>query len=179
MPTRSAAEDAAAGADLPVFALRPVEPGDADFLRALFIADRRALFAAAGLPEPMLAMVLDQQYRAHEAGCAGEYPDADRRMILVDGVAVGRLVTARDPRAEAPTLRIVDIALDPAARGSGIGTAVLTQTIRSARAAGWTALSLMVAHTNPPAARLYRRLGFRPLGEDGVGTTMGLALGPV
>lgn len=178
MPTRSAVEDGDARAVRPAIALRPVGPGDADFLRTLFIADRRALFAAAGLPEAMLAIVLDQQHRAHEAGIAGDYPDADRRMILVDGVAVGRLVTARDPRAEAPTLRIVDIALAPETRGRGIGTAVLGETIRSARQAGWTALSLMVAHTNPPAARLYRRLGFHPLGGDAIGTTMGLALGP-
>lgn len=176
MPTRPAAAADDTGADRPAVALRPVEPGDADFLRTLFIADRRALFAAAGLPEPMLAMVLDQQHRAHEAGCAHDYPDADRRMIVVDGVAVGRLVTARDRRAEPPTLRIVDIALDPAVRGRGIGSTVLGETIRSARAAGWTALSLMVAHTNPQAARLYLRLGFLPRGEDAVGTTMVLAL---
>jgi ribosomal protein S18 acetylase RimI-like enzyme len=173
MPTTPDARDDVR-ADLPAIALRPVEPGDADFLRALFVADRRALFAAAALPEPMLAILLDQQYRAHEAGTAQEYPEAERRTIMIDGNAVGRLVTARDRHAEAPTLRIVDIVLDPAARGRGIGTAVLEHTIRTAREAGWSALSLMVAHTNPHAARLYRRLGFLPIGDDMVGTTMRL-----
>lgn len=177
MATQPAAEGGDTRADRPTIALRPVEAGDADFLRALFVADRRALFAAAALPEPMLAMLLDQQYRAHEVGTAQEHPEAERSVILADGAAVGRLVTAPDHRAGARTLRIVDIALVPEARGRGIGTTVLEDTIRSAREAGWTALSLMVTHTNPHAARLYRRLGFRPRGEDAVGTTMVLALG--
>ncbi|MFD1721740.1 GNAT family N-acetyltransferase [Amnibacterium endophyticum] len=52
----------------------------------------------------------------------------------------------------------------PAARGSGVATAVLAHLVLAARDAGWRRLSLETG-TQPffePAVRLYLRHGFRP-----------------
>lgn len=159
--------------------LRPARAEDETFLRSLFLAEARDLFAPAGPSEPMLAVLLDHQYRAHTAGCARDYPDARHRLILVEGEPVGRITTASDPRAAGRTLRIVDIALAAAWRGRGVGTIVLTRIGREAADEGWTALSLTVAHGNPAAARLYLRLGFRAVGADAIGTSMERPLGDV
>ncbi len=55
-------------------------------------------------------------------------------------------------------IRIVDIAIAPAFRGRGAGTAVLAGVIAEASATG-KVVELHVETSNP-ALRLYRRLGF-------------------
>jgi ribosomal protein S18 acetylase RimI-like enzyme len=47
------------------------------------------------------------------------------------------------------------------ARGTGVGSALLTAVDRRARASGKTAVILEVVDTNPRAAALYRRHGYR------------------
>jgi GNAT superfamily N-acetyltransferase len=62
-----------------------------------------------------------------------------------------------------PEVRL--LAVEPAARGQGVGDALMQTCIRRARAAGAEALTL---HTTPmmaAAVRLYTRLGFRPAPE--------------
>ena len=61
------------------------------------------------------------------------------------------------------------------ARGQGFGTALLTALIREARTAGSGAISLSVEEDNP-AIRLYKRLGFMPVGRVGNALTMRLDL---
>jgi ribosomal protein S18 acetylase RimI-like enzyme len=58
-------------------------------------------------------------------------------------------------------LRISMLAVDPAARGSGVGTLLLQAVIDHARREGFTAVVLEVIDTNPGAQRLYERIGFR------------------
>jgi ribosomal protein S18 acetylase RimI-like enzyme len=64
------------------------------------------------------------------------------------------------PRSQ---LRIAMLAVDPAARGSGVGTLLLQAVIDNARREGFTAVVLEVIDTNPGAQRLYERIGFRPV----------------
>ena len=61
---------------------------------------------------------------------------------------------------------MVDIALLPDWRGRGVGTALTQPVIAEARAAGKT-VSISVEKHNP-AERLYRRLGFREVADEGV-----------
>ena len=53
------------------------------------------------------------------------------------------------------------LAVHPSARGTGIGSALLTAVDRRARASGKSAVVLEVVDTNPRAAALYRRHGYR------------------
>ena len=97
----------------------------------------------------------DHHYRTH-------YTHTSYDVIVVDGEPAGRLYVARWERE----IRIVDIALLPAFRGRGIGGALVGALIEEADAAG-KPLSIHVEHTNR-ARRLYERLGFRPVGDEGV-----------
>ena len=57
------------------------------------------------------------------------------------------------------------IGVDAAFRGRGIGGALLVALAELAKAEGFRQLSLSVETTNP-ALRLYKRVGFRPIGAD-------------
>jgi len=60
---------------------------------------------------------------------------------------------------------IVQVGVVPAARGSGLGAALVTEALRRMRAHGLRAAGLTVNANNPHAAALYRRLGFTVTGR--------------
>lgn len=63
------------------------------------------------------------------------------------------------------TGHITQICVAPAARHSGIGTALLIRSLEGLRHAGCAEVSLTVTADNTSAIRLYERLGFRVLRE--------------
>lgn len=65
--------------------------------------------------------------------------------------------------AAKPRWNVHDVAVVPAARGRGVGRALLEQVLADATAAGATAVSLEVREDNAPARKLYASLGF---GDD-------------
>jgi ribosomal protein S18 acetylase RimI-like enzyme len=140
--------------------LRPVVPEDAPLVRAVSAAARNEV---EGLPEALLGM----QQEAQRSDYAARFPDADEEIVLHDGVAVGRLWVERhgDP------WRVLDIALVGEARGRGIGTAVLSGVIDEADRAK-VAVALTVACSNRDARRLYARLGFAAVADDGLWIVM-------
>lgn len=83
-----------------------------------------------------------------------------------DAVVGACLVVDRagDPPAGGPW--VLDVFRDPADPARRIGAAMLSQSVRSARAAGLSDLSLAVTHANAAARRLYERFGFADLGES-------------
>jgi ribosomal-protein-alanine N-acetyltransferase len=71
----------------------------------------------------------------------------------------GYIVTCiRGDRAE-----LVSIAVDPAARGKGAGSALLESTLRRLKRRSVVRLSLMVRLSNAPARAFYEKYGFRRL----------------
>jgi ribosomal protein S18 acetylase RimI-like enzyme len=60
--------------------------------------------------------------------------------------------------------RIAQVGVVPAARGAGVGAALVREALGRMRAAGAVRASLEV-NVNNPAGRLYRRLGFVPAGR--------------
>jgi ribosomal protein S18 acetylase RimI-like enzyme len=66
------------------------------------------------------------------------------------------------------------IALQPTARGQGVGTQLMLKMLAAAREK-YPALSLSVSVENP-ARRLYQRLGFETVGQTGASLTMKLKL---
>ena len=54
----------------------------------------------------------------------------------------------------------------PARGGQGIGTFLLGSALAVARGKGFDVMRLLVSPGNPPALALYRRAGFRTVGED-------------
>jgi ribosomal protein S18 acetylase RimI-like enzyme len=139
--------------------LRPAGPEDAPLFRALFASgfDQELAYLAPAQHETFLEL----QWKARERDYGARYPDADDRVVVVDGVAAGRLLVARS----AGELAIVDLALLPEFRGQGIGSRLLRQLLEEAANVG-AVVRLYVAATNP-ALSLYQRFGFTRASDPG------------
>jgi ribosomal protein S18 acetylase RimI-like enzyme len=98
---------------------------------------------------------LRAQFDAQDRWWREHYVDASFDVVLVDGEPAGRLYVC----ASEDEIRIVDIALLPEHRGSGIGSALLGDVLADGRR-----VTIHVERMNP-ALRLYERLGFA-LAED-------------
>jgi ribosomal protein S18 acetylase RimI-like enzyme len=59
---------------------------------------------------------------------------------------------------------IAQLGVVPSARGRGIGAHLISEAVRRMRSAGESSVRLNVNIDNPPAAALYRRLGFTRIG---------------
>src|SRR5215470_13045909 len=86
----------------------------------------------------------------------------DFLLLLHDAVPVGRLSVARWQDES----RMVDIALLPPSRNTGIGTAILRALLAEA-AVAHQPVRIPVEQCNP-ALRLYERLGCAPIEDKGV-----------
>lgn len=143
--------------------LRPIEAGDRGYLLGLLADLRRQDLDALGLTDEAAAAFVTQQFDAQDRAYR-EYPATSFDLVVVDGRPAGRLIVSRWE----DQLRIVDIALDAAHRGRGIGTALLEPVIAEGDANGLP-VSIYVERFNP-AQRLYARLGFELVEElpDGI-----------
>jgi ribosomal protein S18 acetylase RimI-like enzyme len=152
--------------------VRPVRATDEPFLRALLADDRAAEFVGMGLTATMVALMLDQQFRAQQAGYRQNVPEADYLVIEYAGAPVGRLTLAVLAGESGRTLHILDLAVLTAARRRGIGSAVIASLAGAALAVGAMRLALSVMVTNTDARRLYERLGFIATNDAGLAITM-------
>ena len=105
---------------------------------------------------------LRMQFDAQDTWWRENYADTTYDVVEVDGEPAGRLYVHRGERE----IRIVDIALVPEHRGSGIGTSLLRDLIDEADAAS-KSVTIHVERMNP-ALRLYERLGFALAEDKGV-----------
>ncbi|HST28116.1 MAG TPA: GNAT family N-acetyltransferase [Rudaea sp.] len=107
-----------------------------------------------------------RQYRYHLGN-----PGALVLAAVDSGVLLGKAVVFF--RKGSDIARLYSIAVDDAARGRGIASALLRAVERGAHARGCTRLRLEVRQDNPGAIRLYEKLGYRRFGaiagfyEDG------------
>ena len=135
---------------------------DRDFLLGLYASTREQELAQVDWDEGAKHAFVEHQFSAQDHHYRTHYPGAALDVIEVDGERAGRLYVHRG-KSE---IRIMDIAVAPAFRGRGIGTALLEELIAEAGASG-RSLSIHVEKLNP-ARSLYERLGFVPAGEHGV-----------
>jgi ribosomal protein S18 acetylase RimI-like enzyme len=147
----------------PATHLRLAGTADEPFVRQLYRNSRASEFAAAGLPQAALDVLLDQQYRAQAAGYAAQFPDAMALIVLHHDEPVGRLILQIGDRQ----WRIVDILLLAEVRGQGIGSDLIDAIRRAASERDARELCLAVRFNNVAARRLYARLGFAET-ADGV-----------
>ena len=142
--------------------LRPVRPDDDAFLARVYGSSRADELAVTGWSEELKADFCRRQFDAQSAYYAANYPGASFQIIERDGWPVGRLYVDRWERE----IRIVDITVLPEARGTGIGTKLLRDLQKEARAAG-KSLTIHVERFNR-ALQLYQRLGFQEIEDKGV-----------
>lgn len=145
---------------------RPMTEADLPFAAALYASTRAGEMAMTGWPAAMQAAFLDQQHRAQHQHYRAAYPGAEWLIVEQAGAAIGRLYLDRG----AAELTLIDIAIVPERRGTGIGGAILADLLAGATAAGQR-VALQVEHGNP-ARRLYERLGFEATETGPIRTAM-------
>lgn len=146
----------------PPLTLRPASPADDPFLFRLSASTRQDELAALDWNAAQRDAFLRQQFAAQRAHYRAAFPHAAHDVILRGKTAIGAWIVDRNP-AE---IRLVDLALLPEFRRGGIGTELLRMLLDETRAAR-TPLRLHVLKPSP-AVRLYTRLGFTPVGENGL-----------
>src|SRR3954467_9873691 len=145
-----------------MLSLRPITPEDDSFLAGVYASTRMEELAVTGWSDEEKFAFCRSQFDAQSAHYRENYPGASLQVIEDAGVPIGRLYVARWERE----IRIMDIALLPEHRGSGIGTKLLRELQEEARSAG-KSLTIHVERFNP-AMELYQRLGFRQVEDKGV-----------
>jgi ribosomal protein S18 acetylase RimI-like enzyme len=141
--------------------LRLAVETDEDFLRRLYTAGRAAELTALGWSDEQVQQFCDMQYRAQNWQHDMTFNGAVDQIVEMEGQPIGRLkvLEAQDK------ILLVDIALLPNSQNQGIGTKLLENLKTDARMAG-KPLRLHVLVTSP-GIRLYQRLGFNRIADDG------------
>ncbi|HVT57329.1 MAG TPA: GNAT family N-acetyltransferase [Thermoanaerobaculia bacterium] len=141
---------------------RPIAAGDEAFLFSVYASTRADELAPVPWSEEQKRAFLGMQFQAQHRFYLENFPACDYLVVLRDGRPAGRLYVDRRP----DEIRLIDIALLPEHRGAGIGTALLRQLFAEATAAA-KPLRIHVERFNP-ALRLYSRLGFTQVADEGV-----------
>jgi ribosomal protein S18 acetylase RimI-like enzyme len=152
------------------FALRPALPADIDFEHQLYASTRDDLRPLG--PEVFDGLV-GMQFRAQSMSIRLDHPQADRKIVIVEGAPAGRLIVDDSGQH----IEVIDVALLPEFRGQGIGTSILRGVLTHADHKG-RAVRLHVEKQSR-AVRLYERLGFAISADVGMYFAMsrGLASG--
>lgn len=102
------------------------------------------------------------QFDAQHKYYMQQFPKAAFDLVLLGGEPIGRLYIDR----REDEIRLIDIALLPESRGQGLGGAIMQDILAEGEEAG-KLVRIHVEHNNP-AMRLYLRLGFEKIEEQGV-----------
>ncbi len=146
-----------------IITFRPIRTADFPFLQQVYASTRREeVDQLVDWTEQQKEDFLAQQFHAQHTFYQQQFAAAEYLVVLLDGKPAGRLYIDRRP----DEIRLIDIALLPAFRGRGIGSALLKDLLDEGRRAG-KPVRIHVEQFNP-ALRLYERLGFRKIGDTGV-----------
>ncbi len=142
--------------------LRPVTIADRPFLSEVYASTRQDELSVLAWSDSEKETFLKFQFDAQDTYYHEQFDSADFFVIEREHKPVGRLYL--DHRKD--EIRIIDISLLPPYRNQGIGTAFLTEILTEGEAAG---LPVRIhVESNNPALRLYNRLGFQKVDENGV-----------
>ena len=158
MSPSSPGDRAASGA----VTLRPATSADYHFMRLLYASTREEEMKLFPFDEHQKKEFLDDQFAKQYQHYQLHYPTCERNIVEKDGQPVGRLWIDewRDQ------IRLVDIALMPEWRGSGIGSLLLKDVLERGAKLGKPVTIHVEAYN--PALRLYERLGFQKVDTNGV-----------
>lgn len=146
----------------PGLSFRRVADADLPFLAELYASTRRQEVAQVPWSEEQREAFLRWQFDCQHRHYLQHYSDCELLVVERDGERVGRIYVDRWE----DQIRLVDISLLPEHRGHGLGTALLQGLLDEGRERGLP-VTIHVERDNA-ALRLYRRLGFRVLDDEGI-----------
>lgn len=141
--------------------LRPVQESDDEFLLKVYGSTREQELAQVPWTAEQKQQFVHMQWEAQKTHYAAQHPKAGHEIIYVHGIAAGRLYLDRSGEK----FHILDITLLPEHRNRGAGTFLLSQIMAEAKEAG-KPVSIYVETFNP-SLRLFQRLGFTPVQQEG------------
>lgn len=143
--------------------LRPAGPSDDAFLFELFISSKEREFLS--IPAAIRDTFARQQFDIHRLGTEATYPDAEHLIVEVPVTENGMTVPTAAGRISIDRtderLLVIDLAIHPAHRNGGLGTAVLELLMEQCRRDGRILRGSVTPYN--PARRLYARLGIAEL----------------
>jgi ribosomal protein S18 acetylase RimI-like enzyme len=154
------------------YALRPETDADIPFLMQLYASTREQELAPVPWTAEQKQAFCTSQFQAQRHHYRTYYTSCAFDVIEQNGTPAGRLYLDSYPSR----LYIVDIAIMPAWRNRGVGTAIL-QALQTTAGASGRGVGIMVEKFNP-ALRLYRRLGFAESADHEVYWEMDWRPGP-
>ena len=142
--------------------LRPVGDCDWPFLYRVYASTRAEELARTDWTPADKQTFLRMQFEAQRRYYSEHFADAAFQIVEIDGQPAGRLYLDR----RADELRIIDIALLPEFRGAGVGGQLMRDILDEGLRANLQ-VRIHVEHENP-AMRLYERIGFQRIEQQGV-----------
>ena len=142
--------------------MRPARPDEAELLFQIYASTREEELAAVPWAACVKESFLRMQFGVQDGHFRAIFPKASYDLIVSGDEVLGLLYVDRAAQA----WLVIHIALLPQHRGKGLGTRLLTEVLSEAAAAG-KPVRLQVERFNQ-AQRLYARLGFRQISDDGV-----------
>lgn len=134
--------------------IRPLLPTDEAFSCQVYASTRAEEMQLVDWSPEQKEAFLRMQFDAQTKHYRIHYPKAEYQIIQRCGVPIGRLIVDRSEKS----ILLIDIALLPEHRGTGLGTLILKDLMQAASLAD-VPLVLRVEFFNP-AIHLYTRLGF-------------------
>ena len=141
--------------------LRPVQGSDNEFLLRVYGSTREQEMAQVPWTSEQKQQFVRMQWQAQASHYAAQHPRASHEIINLEGTAAGRLYLDRSGEK----FHILDITLLPEHRNRGAGSFLLGQIIAQAKEAG-KPVTIYVETFNP-SLRLFQRLGFTPIQQEG------------
>lgn len=139
---------------------KEVDAADEEVLFQLFSSVRAEELDMQSWDPVLRTRILRLQFDAQHSGYRQQFPDAAERLVFRDGAPIGWVIVDKSRQY----LQGVDIALVSDERGKGIGTGIIRALQDEAVAEG-TPMRISVRRGNGRAISLYKRLGFREVGE--------------
>jgi len=141
---------------------RPITDNDQEFLYSVYASTREAEMGLIDWDLKEKETFLRMQHAAQHRHYQEHFASAQFYVIMVDGAPAGRLYIDR----RRDEIRIIDIALLPQYRGKGLGSSILKGIMNEGHDNDLP-VRIHVEQYNP-ALRLYKRLGFKKIGDSGI-----------
>ena len=141
---------------------RPISDTDLPFLQKLYASTRQQEMDLVDWTSAQRDQFLTMQFEAQHSFYIEQFTTAEFLVVERDAEPIGRVYV---DRREAE-IRLIDIALLPGHRGLGLGTKLLEELLIEAKISGLP-VTIHVEKNNP-AMKLYLRLGFTSIEEQGV-----------